>query len=49
MVSFTILKISKFMHVGCMHTQPRLYVPLHVKHLFFHTKSMLLKGDFFGF
>jgi len=22
------------MHVGCMHIQPQLYVPLHVEHLF---------------
>jgi len=43
------LKISRFVHVGCMHTKPQLYVSLHVKHIFFHTKSMLLKGDFFGF
>jgi hypothetical protein len=36
------LEILKFVHVGCMHTQPQLYVPLDVKHIFLHTKSMLL-------
>ncbi len=28
------LEIPKFVHVGCMHTQPRLYLPFHVEHLF---------------
>ncbi len=28
------LEILRFMHVGCMHIQPWLYVPFHVKHLF---------------
>jgi len=28
------LEILRFMHVGCMHIQLRLYVPLHVKHIF---------------
>jgi len=28
------LEISRLVHVGCMHTQPRLSVPLHVKHPF---------------
>ncbi len=43
------LEILRFVHVGCMHIELWLYVPLHVEHFFFHTKSMLLKGDFFGF
>ncbi len=29
------LEILKFVHVGCMHTQPWLYVPFNVEHFLF--------------
>ncbi len=28
------LRIPKFVHVGCTHTQLQLYMPFHVKHIF---------------